>query len=94
MISPIAKFILGLEIYGFLLTLIIGVGFDAYLGVSWMIHWVNSGEYLVALLVAGLLCTVVALALLRIAVAQILVFGSAIICGTALFLGYGEILLP
>ena len=94
MISRIANFVSDLESLGFFLTLIIGVGLLGYLGVSWLYLLANSGQYFVALAVAGLLFVSVALALLRIPLAKILVLGSAIICGTAFLLGYGSVLLP
>lgn len=94
MISRIANFVADLEGLGFFLTLIIGVGLLGYLGVSWLFHLANSGQYFLALAVAGLLFVSVALALLRIPFAQILILGSAIVCGTAFFLGYGYALLP
>lgn len=94
MISRIANFVSDLESLGFFLTLIIGVGLLGYLGVSWLFHLANSGQYFVALAVASLLFVSVALALLRIPLAQIIVLGSAIVCGTAFLLGYGNVLLP
>lgn len=94
MISRIANFVSALEGLGFFLALIIGVGLLGYLGVSWLIHWVASGRYFVALAVAGLLFGSVAMAMLRMPIAQIIVLGSAITCSTAFFLGYGNALLP
>jgi hypothetical protein len=94
MISRTANFVSDLESLGFFLTLVIGVGLLGYLGVSWLYHLANSGQYFVALAVAALLFVSVALALLRIPLAQILVLGSAIVCGTAFLLGYGNLLLP
>jgi len=94
MISRIANFVSDLESLGFLLTLLFGIGLLGYLGVSWLFHLANSGQYLVAFLVAGLLFASVAMALLRIPLAQISVLGCAIVCGTAFLLGYGNVLLP
>lgn len=94
MISRIANFVTDLESLGFLLTLIIGIGLLGYLGVSWLFHLATSGQYLVALIVAVFLFGSVTTALLRIPLAQVLVLGSAIVCGTAFLLGYGNALLP
>jgi hypothetical protein len=94
MISRIANFVADLESLGFFLTLLVGVGLLGYLGVSWLFHLGNSGQYLVAIAVGGLLFGSVAMALLRIPLAQIVVLGSAIVCGTAFVLGYGNVLLP
>lgn len=94
MISRIANLISDLEGTGFLLTLIFGAGLLGYLGITWLIHLAKVGSYFVALAVAVSLSASVALALLRIPLAQIVVLGSAIICGTAFLLGYGNVLLP
>lgn len=94
MISRIANLISDLEGLWFFLTLIIGIGVLGYVGVSWLLHLANSGHYLVTFTVAALLLFSVALAFLRIPMAQIIVLGGAIICGTAFVLGYGNALLP
>ena len=94
MISRIANFVSDLESLGFFLTVLFGICLLGYLGVSWLFHFANSGQYLVALFAAGFLFASVAMALLRIPLAQILVLGSAIVCGTAFLLGYGNVLLP
>lgn len=94
MISRIANLISDLEGLWFLLTLTIGIGVLGYLGVSWFLHFAISAHYLAAFTLAALLLTSVALALLRIPLAQIVVLGGAIISGTAFVLGYGNALLP
>ena len=94
MISRIANFVSNLEGLGFVFTLIVGVGLLGYVGLSWLFYLANSGQYLVALAVASLILTAITMALLRIPVAQILVLGSSIVCGTAFSLGYSNVLLP
>jgi hypothetical protein len=94
MISRIANLVASFESWGFLLTLILGVALLGYTCVLWLIHWLAIGSYLLALTTAFLLCLLVTFAFRRVPLAQILVFGSAIICGTAFFLGHGNLLLP
>lgn len=94
MISRLARFVGDLEGLGFLVTLIIGVGLLGYVGMSWLSHLASTGQYELALAVAGSLLAAVVTALLRIPLAQIFVLGSAMVCGTAFLLGYGNVLLP
>ena len=94
MISRFANFISGVGALELLLSLILGIGILGYVSVTWLLHLVGAGQYLIASGLASLSLGSIALALLRVPFAQIIVLGCAIVCGTAFLLGYGNVLLP
>lgn len=93
-LDRIAGFIGSLEALGLLITVVAGFGVLAYVGVSWLIHFVGHAQY-VAASAAGLLgLLAIAAAFARIPAALIAVVGGAAVCGTAFLSGYGSVLLP
>lgn len=94
MISRIANLVGNLEGLSLLFTVIAGVGLLGYVGFTWLIYLVGQGQYLIAVSISLLSLPLVAGAFLRIPIAQIVVFGCAVICGTAFLMGYGNVLLP
>lgn len=94
MISRIANLVSSLEGISLLFTVVVGLGVGGYVGGVWVIHLVRSGQYLLAAALGGGLAIAGALALFRVPLAQIIVFGGAMVCGAAMLLGYGSTLLP
>ncbi|XZG70055.1 hypothetical protein ACTSKR_15625 [Chitinibacteraceae bacterium HSL-7] len=83
-----------LEGLGLLITIVAGMGALAYVGVLWIIHFVNHAQYLAAS-AAGLLgLLAIGAAIARIPAALIVLFGGAAVCGTAILSGYSGVLLP
>lgn len=94
MIYRIANFFSDLDALIFILSIIVSVALFGYVASSWLIHFVSVGSYLIAAFVAGILLVLVVATLLRIPLAQIVVLGSASICGTAFLLGYDKVVFP
>ena len=94
MISRIAKAIGALEGLSFILTVVLGVGCIGYVAVTWGIHFVNSGQYIVAVGSALFVVTVSAFAALRVPIAIWWFFGTAALLGTAFLMGAGNVVLP
>ncbi len=94
MISRIANAVGALEGLSYLLTAVIGVGCIGYVAVTWAIHLVNTGQYLVAAASALGVLTVSAFAAVRVPIALWLFFGTAAVLGTAFLMGAGNVVLP
>ena len=94
MISRIANAVGSLEALSYLLTVIAGVGCIGYVAVTWAIHLVNTGQYLVAAAAAVAVSLVSAAAAARIPIALWLFFGAAAVLGTAFLVGAGDVMLP
>lgn len=94
MISKVADFVSSLEGLALLATVVVGVGLLGYVGVLWLLYFFRAGQYVAAVSALGLSLAVTALAFFRVPLAQVVLFGSAVIVGTAFLLGYGHILTP
>lgn len=77
-----------------LLPVVVGVGYIAYVTLTWVIHWVKNGQYLVAATSTLGVLTVSALAALRVPIALWLFFGTAALLGTVFLMGSGNVVLP
>lgn len=94
MISRIANAFGALEGLSYLLTAVVGVGCIGYVAVTWTIHLVNSGQYLVAAASALGVLTVSTFAAARVPIALWLFFGTAAVMGTAFLMGASNVVLP
>lgn len=93
-IGAIVDVEVSLQALSFVVTVLAGLGVFGYVTVSWFLHLLEERHYVLSfgLLVVTLAAGIGTIA--RIPVAMLAVFGSAMICGTALFLGVGHVLLP
>lgn len=94
MISRITNLVTAWDGLWLILSVIASVGLFGYVGCTWLIYLINEGRYLTTAIISTLIFVSVSGTLLKIQIAQIVVLGSAIICGTAFLMGYGNILLP
>jgi hypothetical protein len=94
MISWIANVVGGLEGLSWLLTAVVGVGCLGYVTVTWVIHWVDSGQYLIAAVTALGVLAVSAFAVVRVPIALWIFFCAAALLGTAFLMGAGNVVLP
>jgi len=94
MISWMANFVGGLEGLSYLLTALVGVGCLGFVAVTWVIHFINNGQYLVATATALGVLTVSAFAAVRVPIALWVFFGTAALLGTAFLMGAGDVVLP
>ena len=94
MIARIANALGSLEGLSYLLTVAVGVGCLGYVGFTWVIHLVNTKQYLVAAALAVCSLAVSAAAVVRIPIALWLFFGTAAVLGTLFLMGAGEFVLP
>ncbi|MBL8397220.1 MAG: hypothetical protein JNL84_03600 [Candidatus Accumulibacter sp.] len=75
-------------------SVVVGLGLFGYVTVSWLLHFIEKGRYLLSFGLSLVLLVAAFGTIARIPIAMLLVFGSAMVCGTALFLGAGDVLLP
>lgn len=94
MISRIANAVGALEGLSYLLTVVAGVGCLGYVAITWVIHLVSEGKYLVAVVSACGVLSVSALAAVRVPIALWLFFGTAAVLGTVFLMGAGNIVMP
>lgn len=94
MIRWIADLMAGLEVLSYFLPVVLGIGCIAYVTFTWVIHWVNNGQYLAAATSTLGVLTVSAFAALRIPIALWLFFGTAALLGTVFLMGSGHVVLP
>jgi hypothetical protein len=94
MISKVADLVSSLEGLALLATFVIGVGLLGYVGAAWLIHFLRADQYLAAVTLVGLSFAVTAFAFLRVPLAQVVLLGAAVVCGTAFLLGYGYTFTP
>jgi hypothetical protein len=94
MIRRIANAFSDLEGLAFLATLLVGLGVLGYVSVKWLIYLFTSGHYFFAG-AAGLVTLLLFLfAVLRVPLAQLVLFGSFIVVGTAFLTNSFGLLLP
>lgn len=94
MIRKLANVADGLEGLSYLLTAVVGVGCLGYVTVTWVVHWIHNGQYLVAMATALCVLAVSVFAAFRVPVALWLFFGTAALLGTAFLVGAGNVVLP
>ena len=94
MISRIANLVSSVEGVIYLLTAIVGVGCIGYVAASWVIYFVNTGQYLVAATFAFALLAITVFAAVRVPIALWCFFGTTAVLGTAFFHGLGYLMLP
>lgn len=94
MIRKLANVADGLEGISYLLTAVVGVGCLGYVAVTWVLHWIRNGQYLVAMATALCVLAVAVFAAVRVPVALWLFFGTAALLGTAFLMGAGNVVLP
>lgn len=94
MIRKLADITYGLEGLSYLLTAVVGVGCLGYVTVTWVLHWIRNGQYLIAMATALCVVTVSVFAAVRVPVALWLFFGTAALLGTAFLMGAGNVVLP
>ncbi len=77
-----------------LLTVVAGVGCIGYVAMTWVLHFVNAGQYLAVAALASVLVTVSAFAAVRVPIALLLFFGTAAVLASAFSMGAGNVVLP
>ncbi|MCE1183243.1 MAG: hypothetical protein LWW81_13235 [Rhodocyclales bacterium] len=92
--SRISNFFYSLDLLDSLLSLVLSIGMLTYVGMTWILHFLDLGMNLAALALAALLLGTFALALLRFISAQIIILGTAVICGCTISLGFSQYLFP
>ena len=92
--SGIADFSVALEAIGVVFSLLIGLGVLGFVGFSWLSHFLQSGHFLLAGLVALVLIPISLAAFARSYTAIAVLLGAAAICGVAFLSGAGNLLLP
>jgi hypothetical protein len=75
-------------------SLIVGLGLVGYITSAWVLFFVHRSSYVAAGVLAPVSCSLGILAILRVPIALVLVWGGAAICATAFFSGYVYVLLP
>ena len=94
MISRIANAVSFLEGIFLFLSVLVGVGCLAFVAFSWGMHFVSSGQYFATGGVALGSLVVSLAAVARIPVALVLLFGTAVIVGTAFSVGASNVVMP
>lgn len=83
-----------LQFLGIVVSVIVGLGVFGYVTVSWLLHFIEKGHYVLSFCSSVVLLAAAIGTIARIPIAMLVVFGSAMVCGTAFFLGAGNVLLP
>ncbi len=78
----------------FLVLVILGTGCILYVGVSWLVHWIHRGRYLLALCASISMVLFVVAAAGRVPIALAVVFAVAVTLGTLFLSGNGDAVLP
>lgn len=94
MIGRIANAVSSFEGLSLFLSVLVGVGCLAFVAVSWGMHFFSSGHYVAAGVIALGAMVVSAGAVARIPVALLLLFGSAVVLGTAFSVGASNVVMP
>lgn len=94
MISRIANAVSSWEGISLFLSVLIGVGCLTFVKFSWDVHFVGSGQYFAAGGIALNSLVVSLAAVARVPVALVLLFGTAVIFGTAFLVGAGNVVMP
>ncbi|MGE3346352.1 MAG: hypothetical protein AB7I35_02840 [Ramlibacter sp.] len=94
MISRIANAISSWDAISLLLSVLVGAVCLAFVAFNWATHFVGSGNYLAAggIVLASVVVTLAAVA--RVPAALVLLFGSAVIVGTAFSIGASNLVMP
>lgn len=93
-LSGIADFGVALEAFGFVFSLVLGVVVLGFVGIAWLSHFFQSGQFLLAGTVGLVLVTVSIAAFARSYTAIAILLGAAAICGVSVISGAGNALLP
>ncbi len=75
-------------------SLIVGLGLTGYFTCTWVISLIHRGSYFAAGFLALVSLALGLLAILRVPVALVIVWGGAAICGVTFFSGSSHVLLP
>ncbi len=94
LIGAIVDIEVSLQFLGIVVSILVGLGVFGYVTVTWLLHLIEKGHYVVSFGLSVVLLAAAAGAIARIPIAMLLVFGSAMVCGTAFLLGAGNVLLP
>ena len=94
MISRIANAVSSWEGISLFLSVLVGVGCLAFVAFSWSMHFVGSGHYFAAGGIALVSVVISLAAIARVPVALVLLFGSAIVVGTAFSVGASNVVMP
>jgi hypothetical protein len=94
MISRIANAVSSWEGVSLFLSVLFGVGCLAFIGFNWSMHFVESGLYLAAGGIALVSVVVSMAAIAQVPAALILLFGTAVVVGTAFSVGAGNLVMP
>lgn len=84
----------GLQLLPYILPALVGVGCIGYVTVTWVMYFVFTEQYLVAVVISLSALLVSAFALVRIPFALFFFFGAAAILGSAFLTGAGSLVLP
>ena len=93
-ISHVFGSIFPLDVLLQILLVILGLGFLGYVLTSWVQHLISQGSYLFSGLIACTGLVLSGLAIARIPIALIVVFGGAAVCAVSFLSGFAEVLLP
>ena len=94
MISRIANAVSSWEGISLFLSALVGVGCLAFVAFSWGMHFAGSGNYFAAGGIALASVAVSLAAVARVPVALVLLFGCAVIVGTAFSVGASNVVMP
>jgi hypothetical protein len=83
-----------LDVLSALLSVVAGIACMAFVAAKWILHLASLGSYWMAFVVAATALVLCAGAIVRIPLALFILFGGAVIVGTAFFGGYAQWLLP
>jgi hypothetical protein len=79
---------------GLVATVLLGIVGLGFVGFEWLVHFVSSGHYMASALVVLAGLAVLGFAAFRVPLALFLLFGGAMLLGTAYVVGAINVLLP
>lgn len=94
MISRIANAVSSWEVISLFLSVLVGVGGLAFVAFSWSMHFVGTGQYFAAGGITLVSVVISLAAIARVPVALVLLFGSAVVVGTAFSVGASNVVMP
>jgi hypothetical protein len=94
MVSRILDFFSSIDGLVIFLTVVAGIGLLGYVGASWLIYLVGQSQYFFAAGICGVTILLAATSIARVPAALIVLFGSAMACGTGFLLGYSHVFMP
>jgi hypothetical protein len=94
MISRIANAASSWDGISLFLSVLVGVGCLAFVAFSWGVHFVGTGHYFAAGGIALVSFAISLAAIARVPVALVLLFGSAVVVGTAFAIGASSVVMP